>query len=137
MGIKQRRERERQEIRQSILLAAQAIAAAEGWQAVTTPKAAHRIEYSQPTIYEYFQNKQAILIALLHQGYELILQTLQHAAESTANPEEQLLAISQAYWNFAFTSPELYQVMHSLEGVAFGQPETPLAARQAFGSAAR
>ncbi len=132
MGIKQRRERERQEIRQSILSAAQAIAAAEGWQAVTTRKVADRIEYSQPTIYEYFQNKQAILIALLHQGYELILQTLQHAAESTANPEEQLLAISQAYWNFAFTSPELYQVMHSLEGVAFGQPETPLAARQAF-----
>ena len=60
MGIKQRRERERQEIRQSILCAAREIAAEEGWQAVTTRKVAERIEYSQSTIYEYFENKEAI-----------------------------------------------------------------------------
>jgi AcrR family transcriptional regulator len=132
MGIKQRRERERQEIRQSILSAAQAIAAEEGWQAVTTRKVAERIEYSQPTIYEYFENKQAILLALLHYGYERIHQTMQQAAERMTNPEERLLAISEAYWNFAFTSPELYQVMHGLQGVVFGQADAPLAAKQTF-----
>jgi Bacterial regulatory proteins, tetR family len=51
MGIKQHRERERQEIRQRILSAAREIAAEEGWQAVTTRKVAERIEYSQSTIY--------------------------------------------------------------------------------------
>jgi AcrR family transcriptional regulator len=132
MGTKQRRERERQEIRQKILSAAQAIAAEEGWQAVTTRKVAERIEYSQPTIYEYFTNKQAILLALLHHGFDLLCQTMQHAAESTASPEDRLLAIGEAYWNFAFTSPEIYQVMHGLQGVPFGQSETPLEARQAF-----
>jgi AcrR family transcriptional regulator len=132
MGIKQRRERERQEIRQSILSAAQAIAAEEGWQAVTTRKVAERIEYSQPTIYEYFENKQAILLALLHLGYERIRQVMQQAAQRTANPEERLLAISEAYWNFAFTSPELYQVMHGLQGVVFGQPDAPPEAKQTF-----
>lgn len=54
MGIKQRRERERQEIRQRILSAAREIAAEEGWQAVTTRKVDECIEYSQSTIYEYF-----------------------------------------------------------------------------------
>jgi AcrR family transcriptional regulator len=132
MGSKQRRERERQEIRQSILSAAQAIAAEEGWQAVTTRKVAERIEYSQPTIYEYFENKQAILLALLHHGYQRMLQAMQQAAERTANPEERLLVISEAYWNFAFSSPELYQVMHGLRGVVFGQPDAPLEARQTF-----
>src|SRR5258708_20630141 len=107
MGIEQRRERERQEtererqeIRQSILSAAQAIAAEDGWQAVTTRKVAERIEYSQPTIYEYFENKEAILLALLHYGYERMLQVMQQAAEKTEDPEERLLAISEAYWNF-------------------------------------
>jgi AcrR family transcriptional regulator len=132
MGIKQRRERERQEIRQSILSAAQTIAAEEGWQAVTTRKVAERIEYSQPTIYEYFENKEAILLALLHYGYERMLQAMQQAAEKIEDPEERLLAISEAYWNFAFTSPELYQVMHGLRGVVFGQPETPPEAKQTF-----
>jgi AcrR family transcriptional regulator len=50
MGSQQRRERERQAIRQSILSAARQIAIEEGWQAVTTRKVADRIEYSQPTI---------------------------------------------------------------------------------------
>src|ERR1700686_1186529 len=105
MGSQQRREREKQAIRQSILSAARQIAIEEGWQAVTTRKVADRIEYSQPTIYEYFENKQAILLALLHHGYERMCQTMQQAVERTANPEERLLAISEAYWNFAFTSP--------------------------------
>ncbi len=106
MGIKQREgKRERQEIRQSILSAAQAIAAEEGWQAVTTRKVAERIEYSQPTIYEYFENKEAILLALLRYGYERLLAVMQVAATSTDDPEEKLLAVSDAYWDFLFTLP--------------------------------
>jgi len=132
MGIKQRRERERQAIRQSILSAARQIAVEEGWQAVTTRKVAERIEYSQPTIYEYFENKEAILLALLHYGYEQLLQVMRQAAKKTEEPEERLLILSEAYWDFAFTSPELYQVMHSLKGVSFGQPDAPLEAKQVF-----
>lgn len=132
MGIKQRRERERQEIRQSILAAARAIAVEEGWQAVTTRKVADRIEYSQPTIYEYFENKEAILLALLCSGFEQLLVVQQAAASSTSDPETRLLAMNDAYWNFAFAYPELYQVMHGLQGVAFGHPETPVEAKKSF-----
>ena len=64
MGIKERRDRERQEIKQAILTAAREIAAVEGWQSVTIRKVAERIEYSPPTIYEHFANKEAILLEL-------------------------------------------------------------------------
>ncbi len=132
MGIKQRRERERQEIRNSILSAARQIAIEEGWQAVTTRKVAERIEYSQPTIYEYFDNKEAILLALVHYGFERLLVTMQAAGTSNDKPEEHLLAQMSAYWDFAFDFPELFQVMYGLGGVSFTQPETPDAGRQAF-----
>ena len=135
MGIKQRRERERQEIRQSILSAAREIAAAEGWHAVTTRKVAERIEYSQPTIYEYFENKEAILLALLRYGYEQLVAVMQVAFTSTDDPEARLLAMSEAYWDFAFRSPELYQVMHGLAGISFGRyghPDTPVEVKQSF-----
>jgi AcrR family transcriptional regulator len=139
MGIKQRRERERQgmrqEMRQSILSAAREIAAEEGWQAVTTRKVAERIEYSQPTIYEYFENKEAILLALLRYGYEQLVTVVQGAFTSTDDPEARLLAMSEAYWDFAFRSPELYQVMHGLAGISFGRyghPDTPVEVRQSF-----
>lgn len=139
MGIKQRRERERQEIRQeirqSILTAAREIAAEEGWQAVTTRKVAERIECSQPTIYGYFENKEAILLALLRYGYEQLVEVMQEAFTSTDDPEIRLLAMSEAYWDFAFRSPELYQVMHGLAGISFGRyghPDTPVEVKQSF-----
>ncbi len=132
MGIKERRERERQEIRQSILSAARQIAIEEGWQAVTTRKVAERIEYSQPTIYEYFDNKEAILMALLSQGFEQVLSAMRSAKAQHEQPEAQLLAMSHAYWAFAFRCPELYQVMHGLGGVSFSHAETPADARAIF-----
>jgi AcrR family transcriptional regulator len=132
MGIKERRERERQEIRQSILSAARQIAIEEGWQAVTTRKVAERIEYSQPTIYEYFDNKEAILMALLSQGFEQVLSAMRGAKAPHEQPEAQLLAMSHAYWAFAFRCPELYQVMHGLGGVSFSHAETPADARAIF-----
>jgi AcrR family transcriptional regulator len=132
MGIKERRERERQEIRQSILSAARQIAIEEGWQAVTTRKVAERIEYSQPTIYEYFDNKEAILMALVYQGFESVLLAMQTAKAQHERPEEQLLAMTRAYWDFAFRYPELYQVMHGLGGVSFSHADTPADARAIF-----
>jgi AcrR family transcriptional regulator len=138
MGIKQRRERERQEIRQRILSTAREIAAEEGWQVVTTRKVAERIEYSQSTIYEYFENKEAILLALLRSGYEQLVVVVQATFASTDDPEARLLAMTEAYWDFAFRSPELYQVMHGLAGISFGRyghPDTPVEVKQSFGLA--
>src|SRR2546423_15566278 len=90
VGIKQRREQERQEIRQeirqSILTAAREIAALEGWQSVTTRKVAERIECSQPTIYGYFENKEAILSALLRQAYQQLVAGMQGAFNSPHDP---------------------------------------------------
>src|SRR5437763_15648184 len=142
MGIKQRRESERQEIRQemrqSILSAARQIAAEEGWQAVTTRKVAERIEYSQPTIYEYFENKEAMLLALLRSGYHQLVTVMKEAFASTDDPEARLLAMTEGYWDFAFRSPELFQVMHGLAGISFGRyghPDTPVEVKQSFGLA--
>jgi len=128
----------RQEMRQSILSAAREIAAEEGWQAVTTRKVAERIEYSQPTIYEYFENKEAMLLALLRSGYQQLVTVMQEAFASTADPEARLLAMTEAYWDFAFRSPELFQVMHGLAGISFGRyghPDTPVEVKQSFGLA--
>ena len=142
MGIKQRRESERQEMRQemrqSILSAAREIAAEEGWQAVTTRKVAERIEYSQPTIYEYFENKEGMILALLRSGYQQLVTVMQEAFASTDDPEARLLAMTEAYWDFAFRSPELFQVMHGLAGISFGRyghPDTPVEVKQSFGLA--
>ena len=120
MGIKERRERQRQQVRSSILDAAREIARAEGWRAVTIRKIAERIEYSPPVLYEYFDSKDDILLELVRLGYARQLEAVEAArAASSGEPEEALLAMVHAWCDFAFRSPDLYQVMYGLGGVSF------------------
>lgn len=117
MGIKQRREREKQEVRQGILMAARDIALHEGWQAVTIRKVAERVEYSPSMIYEYFASKEAMLLELHHEGSQLMVLALKTAKRSSEDQEERLISMAEAYWEFGVRNPELYQVMHNLSGV--------------------
>jgi hypothetical protein len=60
---------------------------------------------------------------------------MQVAFASTDDPEARLLAMTGAYWDFAFRSPELYQVMYGLAGISFGRyghPDTPVEVKQSF-----
>jgi AcrR family transcriptional regulator len=119
MGTKERRDRERQELRQAILVASRDIAAREGWQSVSIRKVAERIEYSPPTIYEHFTSKEALLVELMREGFRLLMERVQASNAAAAVPEARIKAVALAYWEFAWDYPELYQVMHGLGGVPF------------------
>ena len=124
MGIKERRQRQRQELKGSILAAAREIASDKGWQSVTIRKIAGLIEYSPPVIYEYFESKDEILLELMRLGYARQLEAVEAASRDASGPEEALLGMGLAWLDFAFRSPDLYQVMYGLGGVPFSAPET-------------
>jgi AcrR family transcriptional regulator len=129
VGVKERRERERQELRSSILAAAREVAAQEGWQALTMRKVAELIEYSPPTIYEYFESKDSILVELMRDSTRKLLERLRTAAASTDDPEERMVRLTLAYCDFAWENPELYQLAHGMGGAAcdLGQLPTEMA----------
>src|SRR5215472_7591159 len=116
VGIKQRRERERQATRQAILQAALEIASEEAWESVTIRRLAERIEYSPSAIYKYFEDKEAILLALLRQGFQQQLAALEHISAQEQSPSVRLLQIATAYWDFAWRNRTLYQLMFDLQG---------------------
>ena len=119
MGIKERRQRERQQLRGGILSAAREIASEEGWRALTIRKIAGIIEYSPPVIYEYFDSKDEILLELVRMGYAEQLEAVEAAGRAASGPEAALLGMGRAWLDFAFRSPDLYQVMYGLGGVSF------------------
>jgi AcrR family transcriptional regulator len=119
MGTKERRDRERQELRQAILAASRDIAAREGWQSVSIRKVAEQIEYSPPTIYEHFTSKEALLVELMREGFRLLMERVRAGDRPAASPQARIRAVALAYWDFAWDYPELYQVMHGLGGVPF------------------
>jgi AcrR family transcriptional regulator len=127
---RQRRERDRLAMRERLLATARRIAAEEGWQAVTIRRIAERLEYASPILYQHFAGKEALLLELVSVGFREITVLLRAAGEQP--PGRALEALALAYWEFAFSAPELYQAMNGLDGVPFGTPATPAEAREAF-----
>jgi AcrR family transcriptional regulator len=124
MGVKERRERQKEATREGILAAARSIARTEGWQAVTIRRVADMIEYSPPTIYEYFSNKDAILSEVQREGFDQLTEVMRHAAEQAPDTSERLEQIGRAYWRFTQQQPELYQVMHGADSAGLPTEET-------------
>ena len=114
MGIVERKERQRKEVRDSILQSAWHLVNEEGWQNLSIRKIADAIEYSVPVVYDHFENKEAILSEFNHQGFKLLGDQLLAAKASHTIPAEQLTAIAYAYWDFAFNNKEFYQLMYGL-----------------------
>lgn len=111
MASKDRILRLKEETRVNILDAAFHIVKKEGWQALSMRKIAEEIEYTAPIIYEYFANKEAILEALSKQGFLLLTRHMQESCDKVETPEEKIEAAWMAYWNFAFSEKEYYQLM--------------------------
>ena len=114
MSIVERRRREKEALSSRILTTAWQIVKEEGWQSLSIRKIADAVEYSVPVIYDYFENKEAILLEFGKQGFELVIKKLKAARNTSPDPAEQLKAIANAYWNFAFKNKEYYQLMWGL-----------------------
>src|SRR5215472_4120122 len=119
MGRKERRLRDQQELKQSMLEAARTIAVAEGWSNVTMRKIADRIEYSHAAIYDYFESKDDLLQELIREGFHLLEAEMRAARARAHDPIEALRLAGYGYLAFAWRYPELYRLMYGLDGVAF------------------
>src|SRR3981081_734778 len=112
MNRKERRLRDQQELKQSILEGARALALAEGRENVTMLKIADRIECSHAVIYDYFENKDVLLLELVHEGFRLLAADLKRARAQAHDPEEAMRLIAHGYLGFAWRYPELYRLMY-------------------------
>ncbi len=106
-----RRQRERAELRSKILNATQEIAQQDGLGAVTIRNVAARIEYSPPTIYEFFESKEDLLGELAGESYSMLMARLQPVAELPVGPGDRVRMVVKFFWSFAFQQPELYGAM--------------------------
>lgn len=109
MGVKERRERERTQVREAILDAALEVFADKGAEGVTMRALADAIEYSAPVIYAHFRDKDAIIQELCHRQ-------LRDLAKAFANfgaldPVERLRQIGYIYVDFAVEHPSHFRFM--------------------------
>jgi AcrR family transcriptional regulator len=118
MGPRERREREREEIRTRIIDVAREMFAAEGFEAVTMRRIAERIEYSPTAIYFHFRDKEALLRELCDTDFAKLAHQFADIAR-IADPVERLRQAGHAYVRFGIDNPNHYRLM-------FMTPHPPL-----------
>ncbi|HET7292284.1 MAG TPA: TetR/AcrR family transcriptional regulator [Vicinamibacteria bacterium] len=110
MGIVERREREREKVRRQILDAARELFARRGYESVTMRAVAEAIEYSPPTIYNHFEDKEDLVQALCREDFTRLFSAL-NAGPHARDPVERIRRMGRAYARFALDFPNHYRFM--------------------------
>ncbi|NIJ54167.1 TetR/AcrR family transcriptional regulator [Dyadobacter arcticus] len=110
MAIKERKEREKQDMRNLIIESATQLFLKHGYDKTSIRNMADDIEYSPATIYLYFKDKDEIFYVIHENGFAL-LDTELRKNDAIKNPFERLGAIGRTYMKFAFDNPDYYDLM--------------------------
>lgn len=114
MGIKERKLKHKEDLKQSILDAAKKLFIKEGYEATSIRKIAAEIEFSPTTIYLYYKDKAAISHALHQEGFKLLASQFA-ILNYIENPFERLKAMGRVYMQFALENSDFYELMFNRE----------------------
>ena len=114
MGISERKEKQKLEIRKAILDASMKLFVEQGFENVSIRKIADLIEYSPTTVYLYFKDKNEILFNLHEMGFHKMGD---YTADlwSIKNPLVRLRKMGEYYIQFGLENPAFYDLMFILK----------------------
>jgi len=110
MGSKQRREREKEALRQDILDAARELFVNEGYENVSMRRVAEKIEYSPTTIYLYFEDKASLLYVICEETFAGLCNGMETIRKAADDPVESLRRGCCAYVDFGLQYPNHYKL---------------------------
>jgi len=122
-----RREREKEERRQSILRAAREVFFENGFHRATVDNVAERAEVSKGTVYLYFESKETILAHLLLEGLDELTKELEqaYAVDESIAAEERLRRLGWAYLRFFQREPIYFRFLTAMDRGRFQETVTP------------
>ena len=116
--------------RDQIVEVSRAIIEDEGVEQLTIRRIAETIHRTQPAVYQHFSGKDAILSAVVVEGFTALAEHLERASRGKST---SLVAIADAYVRFGMERPTLYEVMFvGPPVITFATAETPIPAHTAF-----
>jgi AcrR family transcriptional regulator len=123
MGIAERKQKQKEELRTKILDVAMAIMIAEGFEEVSIRNIAKRIEYSPTTLYLYFTDKNEILLGLCDRGFDKLVE-YQQTSLHISDPMMRLYGLGEAYLRFGIEHPQYYDLMFMRSDIKHPENET-------------
>ena len=114
MGVKERKERDRQVMRETILESAHQLFVDKGFDEVSLRNIAEAIEYSPATIYLYFKDKNEIFYALHGEAFKKFNDFMSPLA-TVKDPFKRLIKMGELYMEFTFKFPKYYDIMFIMQ----------------------
>lgn len=110
MGITERKEKQKTELRRMILDASMKLFVEQGFENVSIRKIADLIDYSPTTVYLYFKDKDDILFNLHELGFQKMAE-YNEGLWDIKNPLLRLHKMGENYIKFGISHPEFYDLM--------------------------
>jgi TetR/AcrR family transcriptional regulator len=116
MGIAERKEREKQQRKNSILDAAEKVFFSKGFKDATMDDVAEAAELSKGTLYRYFKNKEDIHLGISARALSLLKAMFEDALRRGRSGIEKVREIGRAYFQFSQMHPDYFAAMVRFEG---------------------
>jgi TetR/AcrR family transcriptional regulator len=113
MGVKERRQRERQIREKEILVAAKELFVSEGYEGASIEKIAAKLELSKRTIYLYFSSKDELYYAVAKPGLDIMFEMFEQSVEPQGTGLSKFAAIGISYADFWDKFPDYRLMMHA------------------------
>ncbi len=112
MGLKERREREKQARRESILVAARELLHQKGINGASMNQIAKKAELGVATLYSYFTNKEDLFLVLQQEGLDLLRVYISGALEGVSDPKIKLKKIALSFLDFSQKRKNYYYIIN-------------------------
>lgn len=113
MGINERKEKQKAELKHLILEASVKLFSEQGYEGFSMRKIAGMIEYSPTTVYLYFKDKNEILFELHEIGFRKFEESNRDLL-TIKNPLLRLHKMGENYIKFGLENPDYYDLMFLL-----------------------
>jgi AcrR family transcriptional regulator len=111
LGLKNRREKEKEQRKRAILKAARKLFIKRGFATVTVANIAKKADLSKGAIYLYFSSKEEICAQILLEEIERFYQKVAHLFNNGKTATEVLSDFSTSYIDFFLSDRELFKIL--------------------------
>jgi AcrR family transcriptional regulator len=110
MGIIERKQRARADLRRLILATAEELFVRHGFENVSMRKIAARMEYSPTTIYHYFKDKGELFFYLLESYHRALRRRMDRIYRTEPDPLRAVRKGMRTYTEFGLANPSYYKL---------------------------
>jgi AcrR family transcriptional regulator len=113
--IQQRKDRERELRREEIINAAEKMFITKGFDKTKMEEIAFEASLSKGTVYNYFDSKEQLYLAIANNAYQKLLEYTQKSIKRLNPGLNKLIAFGKAYYKFSEELPNYTTVIHDYD----------------------